>query len=250
MYFLLWVLIMGYCWHNGSLTIIKAKFSPNIYTKVMKSIKKLFKFQIFHVSFNNIPAVPGSRFNTPFHLRHHHHNQHSWSLGMLRENEASSCTQILLFYKQLCKAVFDHLLLNSSHILFPLFPIVCLFLLYGKGRAHLPLLLPSTWAGHLHVPATRLLVEERIQPGVVVGFITEEAGAFVGLLLTLGLVTEGLWSCWRGLFWLLGLCRERVKVWVKGVGWSVLGAFAPPLRQEWPPPLGPLSCHLWQEVGN
>lgn len=133
----------------------------------------------------------------------------------------------------------------SPFILCPWYHVLCLFLLSRKARAHPPLLLKSTWAWHIHLPATRLLIEDWLQPSVVKGFITEEVG--VGPLLRRhGLVTGGLGRCCGGAFLLL--CK-RVKVWAKGVGWSgVLGASTLPLWQECLPPWAPL-CHVWVEGG-
>lgn len=81
----------------------------------------------------------------------------------------------------------------SPYVLFPRCHVLCIFVLYGKALALPPLLLESTRARHLHVPATRLLVEDRLQVGVVVGVVADEAGAVLGLLLRQrGLVTGGL----------------------------------------------------------
>lgn len=138
----------------------------------------------------------------------------------------------------------------SPPVFFPRCCILCVFLLYRKAWTHLPLLFKSTWAGHLHVSATCLLVEDWLQEWVVIGFITDEAGVLVGLLLRLRLITSGLRGCWCGVFWPLGLLCKRVKVCVKSVGWTyVLGASALPLWQECLPPWGPFS-HLWAGGGS
>lgn len=136
----------------------------------------------------------------------------------------------------------------SPYVLLPWCHILCLFLLYRKARAHLPLLFKSTWARHLHVPVKRLLVEDRLQARVIASVITKEAGALVGGLLRLRLVAGGLRGCSSRVF-LLTWCK-RVEVWIKCVGWtSIFGTTGFPLRQECLPPWRPL-CHLRPEEAD
>lgn len=136
----------------------------------------------------------------------------------------------------------------SPYVLFPWCQILCLFLLYRKARAHLPLLFKSTWAWHLHFPATSLLIEDRLQAGVVISVIAKEAGALVGGLLRLRLVAGGLRGCCSRVF-LLTWCK-RVEVWTKCVRWTgIFGTTGLPLRQESLPPWRPI-CHLRLEKAD
>lgn len=130
---------------------------------------------------------------------------------------------------------------SSPYVLFPWCHVLCIFILYGKARTHPSLLLVSTRAWHLHVPATRLLIEDRLQVGVIVGVVADAYAAVVGLGWRL--VSGGLGVCCGRIFW--PLCK-RVKFWFKGVGGTrILGASRLPLWQECLPPFGPLCGHIW-----
>lgn len=168
---------------------------------------------------------------------------YSIPLGIPKGNEASSVLRSFFFVQASLKSsLLKQTSSPSPFVLFPWCHILCVRHLYWKARAHPPLLLKSTWAWHIHVPATRLLVEDRIQVRVIIGVIADQAGAVFGLLLrNRGLVTGGLVVLWP--------LSKRVKLRFEGVGWSsILGASNLPLWQECLPPFAPL-CHLGLEGG-
>lgn len=132
-------------------------------------------------------------------------------------------------------------------VLFPWCYSLWLFLLYRETAAYPLLLFEPTRAGHFHVPAARLLIEDRVHLGVIEGVIAEEIGVLAGLFLRWGL--EGGSS---GVVLLL-VCPlfKRVKIWGKGLGWTwVFVASALFLwHEECLPPWGPV-CHLHLEGGT
>lgn len=136
---------------------------------------------------------------------------------------------------------------SSSYVLLPRRGVLCLFLLYWKAGPHPPLLFEPPGARHLHVPATWLLIEDRLQVGIVVGLIAEEAFVLGGVLRGLRLVACVLGNRFRLLLWTLG---ERVKVWTEGCGWAcLLGAASLLLWKKRLPPWNPI-CHLGGESGT
>lgn len=197
----------------------------------LKSITK-------NVQINSVSCcTPAVKSNVPSSSSSHSRHQ-----GLPEGHEATSSNQALIYFS---KRGFSQQSLSASrspsrYFLLPWRRVLCLVVLNGEVGPLLRLLPEAARAGHLQVPAAGVLVEHRVELGVVVGVVAGDGGAAAGLLL--GRVLGG----GRGV-----RLPERVEVGLKVVaGGAFFGAGALLLGQERPPPLGPLCRHRWpQEVG-
>lgn len=147
---------------------------------------------------------------------HHPQNQHSiqyTSLNIMRRHQFKSLSVLASISSK------QSLITSTSSsplVLLPCWNIFSPFLLYREGWTRPSFLFESTWARHLHVPATRLFVEDRFQRGVIKSFVAEEVGALAGLMHGQGLVIR-----WLGTYcsWVVLLLCEWVKVWANW-GWA------------------------------
>lgn len=150
---------------------------------------------------------------------HYHQHTIDFLACLMRMKHLHSLKSVSLFSSISVKQ--SRIAFSSSlppDVLFPRRYSLWLFLLYRETAAHLLLLFESTRAWHLHVPSTRLLIEDWVHLGVVKGVIAGEVRELVGLFLSQGLVARGLGGSGSGVFFLFWPLFKRVKIWAKGMG--------------------------------